>query len=195
MLSVSLNKTFPSFLPFSLSEWSLTILCLTPYNRKKNVLSASLNKTFPSFLPVHVRNQHVHIKPFILLSVPSPLFHIICLGVTVTTLHDLTRTWSTGHLLTEQGVLVGVVTAVVVAVTHVATDNADVRRGALHLARRAGPRGCNKGCVTGQRSCHRSKFSSNFRKRNKIINFCLDPVGMFFGDCNKLGEMRLKLYE
>ena len=33
--------------PFSLSEWSLTI-CLTPYNRKLNVLSASLNKTFPS---------------------------------------------------------------------------------------------------------------------------------------------------
>ena len=29
--------------PFSLSEWSLTI-CLTPYNRKENVLSASLNK-------------------------------------------------------------------------------------------------------------------------------------------------------
>ena len=38
--------------PISLSEWSFTI-CLTPYNRKKNVLSASLNKTFPSFtLPV-----------------------------------------------------------------------------------------------------------------------------------------------
>ena len=35
--------------PFSLSEWSLTI-CLTPYNRKINVLSVSLNKTFPSFL-------------------------------------------------------------------------------------------------------------------------------------------------
>ena len=34
----------------SLSEWSFTI-CLTPYNRKYNVLSASLNKTFPSFLP------------------------------------------------------------------------------------------------------------------------------------------------
>ena len=33
--------------PFSLSEWSLTI-CLTPYNRRQNVLSASLNKTFPS---------------------------------------------------------------------------------------------------------------------------------------------------
>ena len=32
----------------SLSEWSFTI-CLTPYNRKWNVLSASLNKTFPSF--------------------------------------------------------------------------------------------------------------------------------------------------
>ena len=29
--------------PLSLSEWSFTI-CLTPYNRKKNVLSASLNK-------------------------------------------------------------------------------------------------------------------------------------------------------
>ena len=36
--------------PFSLSEWSLTI-CLTPYNRKYNVLSASLIKTFLSFLP------------------------------------------------------------------------------------------------------------------------------------------------
>ena len=35
--------------PFSLSEWFFTI-CLTPYNRKYNVLSASLNKTFPSFL-------------------------------------------------------------------------------------------------------------------------------------------------
>ena len=33
--------------PFSLSEWSLTI-CLTPYNRRKNVLSVSLNKTFLS---------------------------------------------------------------------------------------------------------------------------------------------------
>ena len=33
--------------PFSLSEWSLTI-CLTPYNRRLNVLSASLNKTFLS---------------------------------------------------------------------------------------------------------------------------------------------------
>ena len=35
--------------PLSLSEWSFTI-CLSPYNRKQNVLSASLNKTFPSFL-------------------------------------------------------------------------------------------------------------------------------------------------
>ena len=41
--------------PFSLSEWSLTI-CLTPYNRKQNVLSASLNKTFPSFLLELVSN-------------------------------------------------------------------------------------------------------------------------------------------
>ena len=62
MLSASLNKTFPSFLfeksspcsdgsgfPLSLSEWSFTIICLTPYNRIKNVLSASLNKTFHSY--------------------------------------------------------------------------------------------------------------------------------------------------
>ena len=35
----------------SLSEWSFT-LCLTPYNRKQNVLSASLNKIVPSFLPL-----------------------------------------------------------------------------------------------------------------------------------------------
>ena len=33
----------------SLAEWFFTI-CLTPYNRKKNVLSAFLNKTFTSFL-------------------------------------------------------------------------------------------------------------------------------------------------
>ena len=37
--------------PFSLSEWSLTI-CLTPYNRKSNVLSVLLNKTF-LFLSTH----------------------------------------------------------------------------------------------------------------------------------------------
>ena len=36
-----------SLFPFSLSEWSLTI-CLTPYNRRQNVLSASLNKAFLS---------------------------------------------------------------------------------------------------------------------------------------------------
>ena len=36
--------------PLSLSEWSFTI-CLTPYNRKWNVLNVSLNKTFlPSIL-------------------------------------------------------------------------------------------------------------------------------------------------
>ena len=49
MLSASLNKTFLSLSPISLSEWSFTI-CQTPYNHK-NVLSVSLNKTFPSFLP------------------------------------------------------------------------------------------------------------------------------------------------
>ena len=38
--------------PLSLSEWSFTIiLCMSPYNRKYNVLSASLNKTFlPPFI-------------------------------------------------------------------------------------------------------------------------------------------------
>ena len=40
--------------PLSLSEWSSTI-CVTPYNRKYNVLSASLNKTFPSFLPSNIK--------------------------------------------------------------------------------------------------------------------------------------------
>ena len=34
--------------PLSLSEWSFT-MCLTPYNRKQNVLSALLNKTLLSF--------------------------------------------------------------------------------------------------------------------------------------------------
>ena len=34
----------------SLFKWSFTI-CLTPYDRKLNVLTASLNKTFPSFVP------------------------------------------------------------------------------------------------------------------------------------------------
>ena len=37
--------------PLSLPEWFFTI-CLTPYNRKLNVLSVSLIKTFPSFVPV-----------------------------------------------------------------------------------------------------------------------------------------------
>ena len=55
--------------PFSLSEWSLTI-CLTPYNRKLNVLSASLNKTFPSFLPVYDRYVYVMFVFFLYRAVP-----------------------------------------------------------------------------------------------------------------------------
>ena len=43
---------------FSLSQWSLTI-CLTPYNRKQNVLSASLNKTFPSFFLTHFTRTYI----------------------------------------------------------------------------------------------------------------------------------------
>ena len=43
--------------PLLLSEWSSTI-CLTPYNRKQNVLSASLNKTFPSFLGSYIELHH-----------------------------------------------------------------------------------------------------------------------------------------
>ena len=45
-----IDKSSPcgdSRFPLSLSEWSLTI-CLTPYNRRLNVLSASLNKIFLS---------------------------------------------------------------------------------------------------------------------------------------------------
>ena len=30
--------------------------CLTPYNRKQNVLSVSLNKTFPSFLLMYKKS-------------------------------------------------------------------------------------------------------------------------------------------
>ena len=52
--------------PLSLSEWSLTI-CLTPYNRKYNVLSASLNKTFPSFLPIQDMDYNFHRRNIIIL--------------------------------------------------------------------------------------------------------------------------------
>ena len=45
--------------PFSLSEWSLTI-CLTPYNRRWNMLSASLNKTFLSLSPFTVLKVKKH---------------------------------------------------------------------------------------------------------------------------------------
>ena len=50
LLIIKSNLCGGSRFPLSLSEWSLTI-CLTPYNRKYNVLSVSLNKAFPSFLP------------------------------------------------------------------------------------------------------------------------------------------------
>ena len=42
--------------PLSLSEWSLTI-CLTPYNRRQNVLSALLNKTFLSLSLSHSNSE------------------------------------------------------------------------------------------------------------------------------------------
>ena len=48
--------------PLLLSEWSFTI-CLTPYNRKYNVLSASLNKTFPSF-PYILAYIYTHIRSY-----------------------------------------------------------------------------------------------------------------------------------
>ena len=53
LLLIRKSSLCGSGFPFSLSEWSFTI-CLTPYNRKKNVLSVSLNKTFPSFLALHI---------------------------------------------------------------------------------------------------------------------------------------------
>ena len=49
-----IGKSIPcggSRFTLSLSERSFKI-CLTPYNRKTNMLSASLNKTFPSFTDV-----------------------------------------------------------------------------------------------------------------------------------------------
>ena len=48
-----IRKSIPcggSEFPFSLSKWSFTI-CVTPSNRKYNVLSASVNKKMP-FLPL-----------------------------------------------------------------------------------------------------------------------------------------------
>ena len=39
--------------PLSLSEWSF-VICLTPSNRKYNLLSASLNKTLSSSLPTQI---------------------------------------------------------------------------------------------------------------------------------------------
>ena len=64
MLSVSLNKIFPSFLPVTYESLdnevcisciiiSLNIftICLTPYNRKIKCVECVV-KTFPSFLPV-----------------------------------------------------------------------------------------------------------------------------------------------
>ena len=54
----------------SLSEWFF-IICLTPYNRKQNVLSVSLNRTFPSFVPSYYRS-----KPQ-LLRVLSELYHTL----------------------------------------------------------------------------------------------------------------------
>ena len=47
--------------PFSLSEWYLTI-CLTPYNRRKNVLSASLNKNISISLSFILSNFSPHIS-------------------------------------------------------------------------------------------------------------------------------------
>ena len=73
-----IGKSMPcsgSGFPLSLSEWSFTI-CLTPYNRKQNVLSASLNKSFSSFL------IKIYFKIY--------LKHLLCLqetkGVCVSTL-------------------------------------------------------------------------------------------------------------
>ena len=69
---LSIEKSSPcgsSGFPLSLSEWCFTI-CLTPYNRKYNVLSASLNKTFP-FL--NVGNYQLNFN-FIFLHLINVLF-------------------------------------------------------------------------------------------------------------------------
>ena len=51
LIGKSSESSGSSGFPLSLSEWSFAI-CLTQYNRIKNVLNASLNKTFPSYLPI-----------------------------------------------------------------------------------------------------------------------------------------------
>ena len=47
---------------FLSSYLSGSLPCLTPYNRKYNVLSASLNKTFPSFLVEPKSGNNVLLK-------------------------------------------------------------------------------------------------------------------------------------
>ena len=65
--------------PLSLSEWSFTI-CLTPYNRKINVLSTSLNKTFPHFLPFKKKkkNNFIFIIIYIFFYNYKPLYLVLC---------------------------------------------------------------------------------------------------------------------
>ena len=77
--------------PLSLSEWSFTI-CLTPYNRKYNVLSASLNKTFPSFLP-QTNQPAINVCGFFLLLFLK--FHLI-IYYTETQLYSHQPRWRIG---------------------------------------------------------------------------------------------------
>ena len=69
--------------PLSLSEWSFTI-CLTPYNRKYNVLSASLNKIFTMILKsddVEWNNKHIELTSISCLDcVDNKLIHLLIEG-------------------------------------------------------------------------------------------------------------------
>ena len=70
--------------PLSLSEWSFTI-CLTPYNRKQNVLSASLNKTFPSFI--------IYVSVLYFSQLPTLFFYVCILFLSIY-LHVPRLDWS-----------------------------------------------------------------------------------------------------
>ena len=75
-----------------LSEWSFTIICLTPYNRKiKTCLSVSLNKTFPSFLFFQINSK-------ISLHIPDSTYHCLC-GARLALVHFISLILKTCHSL------------------------------------------------------------------------------------------------
>ena len=89
--------------PLSLSEWSSTI-CLTPYNRKKNVLSASLN-FLPSTSPAVGRlQQKSNVKLTSVLELQKEIVDNVHRGKFVIILYPITHDRSTLELhVTRKG--------------------------------------------------------------------------------------------